>query len=74
VWLIARRRQNWARWVLLALVVISFPVQALAFLDAVQGVVLVPTLLILRWSFQGYALYLIFTGDARDWFRSRAAA
>ena len=69
IWLIARRRKNWARWLLLVFFLLGIPlsVPALAklsrissydgILSGAQGLA------------QIVALFLIFTGDARDWFR-----
>ena len=69
IWLIARRRKNWARWVLLVLFVLGIPAAArligqwfrvepvVGFLNLVQGLV------------QVIALVLVFTGNAREWFK-----
>lgn len=68
VWLAARRRQNWARMVLvaaLALSVVSIA-QALRFV----GWQFTTVLDVVSALLTALGLYLSFTGDARDWFRS----
>jgi hypothetical protein len=66
IWLAARRRKGWPRWLLAVLVVLSLP--QLAHVVAARGVgfgVVVDTVsaVLAAWG-----LYLSFTGDARDWF------
>ena len=70
VWLIARRRVGWLRWLLLLLFLAGLPfaVQNIAaiFLRATA----VGVLLCLQAGLQVVGLYLIFTGDAKPWFRN----
>jgi len=68
IWLVARRRQGWARYVIGALFALGLPfalINAPAELRAfpVEGV-----LNLLALMMQGAALVLIFTGNARGWF------
>lgn len=65
IWLIARQRQGWARWVLLALFLIGLPYFFTNLLR--QSLVSVPVSL-LQTVLQGVALFYVFTGDARPWF------
>lgn len=69
VWLIARRRKNWARWVLLILFLVGIP----AYIPILSDMLLVSSLSgilsIVQLFTQGVALYLIFTGDAASWFK-----
>jgi hypothetical protein len=71
IWLIARKRQNWARWISLIVVVIGIPQ---AFLDigerveinAVAAIVFYLGFLILT-----VAVFQLFRSDAREWFARR---
>lgn len=74
VWLIARRRQNWARWLLLVLFLVGIPGYAMAFAELAQDATVTTTMSIMRVILQAAALYYIFTGAARDWFGRRALA
>jgi hypothetical protein len=68
IWLIARRRQNWARWVFLVLFVIGLvPVIQNLFtvLEAHPAAAYVSVVQLLL---QQAALFFIFTGDAGPWF------
>ena len=74
-WLIARRRKNWARWVLLALYLLGLPFVIVGpFVTEVGGVALarpslfVVSLIALETIAQTVALIFIFTGDAKAWF------
>lgn len=71
VWLIARRRQNWARWLLLVLFVIGIPGYAMAFFELAQDAIVTTAMSFMRVILQAAALYYVFTGDARDWFHRR---
>lgn len=70
---IAWGRQNWARWVtliffLLGLVALAVSFQKLLQMSSFQlGTSLVQTAL------KAAALFFIFTGNAKDWFRERKA-
>ena len=71
--LIAFGRQNWARWLLLVLFVIGLPFVVLSYpalfsRAPVQGVVS-----LLQTVMQILALYLVFTGNAKAWFRKEKA-
>jgi K+ transporter len=73
VWLIARRRKNWARWVLL----IGFLLGLLAFpwglAELFRASILAGTLSIVQTLIQIIAIYLIFTDRAQGWFKRRRA-
>ena len=72
IWLIARRRKNWARWVWLIIFILGIP-----FAPPVLGRILrssgpvVATLMCAQNLAQIVALYLVFTGSAREWFKSQ---
>src|SRR4030095_3700999 len=73
VWLVARKRKNWARWTSLALLLGSFPFMGMElgsrfttnFIAAIAyyGIYLI-------WI---AAVLLLFTGDAKEWFKPKAA-
>ena len=65
IWLIARRRQNWGRWLFLALFVLGLPYFVGNLMR--QSLLSVPISL-LQAVMQGVALFFIFTGDAKPWF------
>jgi LPXTG-motif cell wall-anchored protein len=74
-WLIARRRKNWARWVLLTLYLLGLPFVIVGpFVTEVGGVALakpspfVISLIALETIAQAVALIFVFTGDAKAWF------
>jgi hypothetical protein len=72
VWFAARRRKNWARWALVAFMALSlslyFFVPASYFTAQPYGVGFDLVLTVI----QIYALYLVFSGDAKDWFKHGA--
>jgi len=73
-WLIARRRQGWARWVLLILFMMWLPGLVMVFPELAQDAVISPAMQVMRVILLILALWTIFTGDARDWFRRRPVA
>ena len=65
IWLVARRRKNWTRWVMLFGFVLEIPftlpwLLSLADFNSV--------LICMTWLAQIVAFLLIFTGNAREWF------
>jgi hypothetical protein len=75
VWLAARRRQNWARWLLLAIWLLELPLQTAGLLVTELGgaevgrpSLFVISLVPLQWAAQAAALAYAFTGNARGWF------
>ena len=70
IWLTARRRQNWARWAILILVLILLPqfVKSLGPLLKEDPFAWGPR--VIQFGIEIVALVLIFTGDAREWFKS----
>jgi hypothetical protein len=73
IWLVARRRKNWARWVLLVLFVLGMPgtvrvVRHWLSIEPVAGVLNLVQILA-----QVIALVYVFTGNARDWFKGTPA-
>ncbi len=72
VYLIARRRKNWARWLLAILFVVGLPGSIPAVTDALAFNPPVAFLMGAQILTQLVALIFVFTGNARDWF-SRSA-
>ena len=75
IWLVARKRQNWARWISLIMVLIGIPV---AFWDNAERLQFLNPISAIFW-YAGYALHLIsvmllFRADAREWFSRRRFA
>src|SRR6266850_2601994 len=71
IWLVARRRKNWARWILLLVFIVSTKVYVPLLVPYWRGhgpdalsLGLSATILV-----QLVAFILIFTGNARDWFK-----
>lgn len=69
VWLIARRRKNWARWLLAVLCVAGIVAAVPVFLDVLNGNPAAAVLSGVQLILQLTALYYIFTGDAPPWFQ-----
>ena len=70
IWLVARRRKNWARWLMLVLFVLGLPpyfggLHRLLNFEPVAG-----ALSLVGFLVQVIALSLIFSGNARDWFKT----
>ena len=70
IWLVARRAKNWARWVQLGLFIVGTP----SFIREVvernlRDRPVIGTLGVVQFAVQIATLFLIFTGNARDWFR-----
>ena len=66
IWLVARRRKGWVRWLMLPPVVIGIPWGLLHWSSAIP--VFDAVLTCLFWLASTVALYLIFTGNSREWF------
>ena len=71
IWLTARRRQNWARWLFLVLFLIGIPPFTLSIGNALRLNQFLGALKIGQLFLQGVAFYLIFSGNAVAWFRRR---
>jgi len=67
IWLVARRRKSWVRWLMLPPVVFGIPYGLLTWSPVIP--VSDAVLTCLFWSAETVALFLIFTGNAREWFR-----
>jgi peptidoglycan/LPS O-acetylase OafA/YrhL len=68
VWLAARRRKNWPRWVLAAVLALS--VVSLAQIISDRGVELDSGIEIVSCVLIAAGLYFSFTGDAQGWFNA----
>lgn len=73
IWLIARRRKNWARWVWLSLFILGLPFAFPVLSRLLRSGPIVATLVCAQNLAQIAALYLIFTGNAREWFAQNSA-
>jgi|GEM_PF-1473775 len=72
VWAAARRGRNWARFVLLALILTSVPDYFHIFADLANFDYSLVALRILSDSLQLAALYFVFSPEARPWFNVSA--
>jgi hypothetical protein len=70
VWLAARHRKNWARWVLVSALGLS----VLSLLDALGsgGLTFATAVDLISTGLTAAGLYFSFTGDAKDWFNSQS--
>ena len=68
VWLAARRRKNWPRWVLAAALVLS--VISLVQIIGDNGMELDSGIEIISCALTAAGLYFSFTGDAQGWFNA----
>ncbi len=68
VWLAARHRKNWPRWVLAAALVLS--VISLVQIIGERGLELDGAIEIVSCVLTALGLYFSFTGDARGWFNA----
>jgi hypothetical protein len=72
IWLIARRRKNWARWVWLMIFVLGIPFAPAVLVRILSSSGPVAAALMCAQNLaQIVALFLIFTGSAREWFKSQ---
>jgi len=69
IWLIARRRANWARWTFLAIFLIGLVFYIPNVIVLLQSSLLSGSLNIVQCLLQIVALYLVFTGNAVAWFK-----
>jgi hypothetical protein len=68
VWLAARRRKNWPRWVLLATLVLSV-ISLFQIIDE-GGLQLDSAIEVVSCALTAAGLYCSFTGDAQGWFNA----
>ena len=68
VWLAARRRKNWPRWVLLATLVLSV-ISLFQIIDD-SGLQLDSAIEVVSCALTAAGLWCSFTGDARGWFNA----
>jgi hypothetical protein len=73
IWLVARQAKNWARWLQLSLFVLGIPSDARLVGHNLHDRPMVGALELVSTVLQVAALYLIFTGNAREWFMREAA-
>jgi len=68
VWLAARRRKNWPRWVLLATLLLSV-ISLFQIIDD-SGLQLDSAIEVVSCALTAAGLYCSFTGDAKGWFNA----
>jgi hypothetical protein len=68
VWLAARRRKNWPRWVLLATLVLSV-ISLFQIIDE-NGLQVDSAIEVVSCALTAAGLYCSFTGDAQGWFNA----
>lgn len=73
IWLIARRQKNWARWIFLILGVLGLPFSLWSAWRLLLAGLATGTLMFVQLLMQAAAVLLIFTGNARDWFKRAVA-
>jgi hypothetical protein len=73
IWLTVQLRMNWARWTLLALFILSdLSIVYDSMAESAQRETLIISLLnVVTFGLEIAAFYLIFTGNARDWFKKQ---
>jgi hypothetical protein len=72
IWLIARRRKNWARWVWLIIFILAIPFAPPVLVRILRSSgPVVATFMCMQNLAQIAALYMIFAGNARKWFKSQ---
>jgi hypothetical protein len=72
IWLVARKRQNWARWISLIIVLIGIPVaswDSAEFLNPISAIFWYSASVVHLIS-----VMLLFRGDAREWFSRKRFA
>ena len=69
IWLISRRRQNWARWLCAGLFVVGLPLWIFHFPSNFRNDPTVAILSAAVFAAQLIACCLLFTGDAPRWFK-----
>jgi hypothetical protein len=69
IWLVARRRKNWARWLLLIIGVLGLPSYISRLPQLLHAQPLAGGLSAAQLPIQAIALLLVFTGNAREWFK-----
>ena len=72
IWLIARRRQNWARWLFLVLFLVGLRFYLPHVPELLASDLLSALLSLTQMALIAIAFALIFTGDARPWLRGNA--
>ncbi len=73
LWLIAFKRQNWARWVWLAMFVLGLP-GYIAIFKNLFGISAAGAISLVQVILEIVALYFVFTGNAAAWFRRTTEA
>jgi hypothetical protein len=73
IWLIGRRAKNWARLVLLVFFLLGTPTATRVVMNNLRVKPLVGALGLVQFALQVIALFLIFTGNSRGWFRRQTA-
>jgi predicted membrane channel-forming protein YqfA (hemolysin III family) len=69
IWLIARRRANWARWTFLVIFLLGLIPYVPNAIELLQRNPVSGGLNLVQLVLQAVALYLVFTGNAANWFK-----
>ncbi len=69
IWLIARRRKNWARWTGVVVLVIALPEYIYFLTTQFQNAPILASVHLLDTILWYVPFYFLFTGDAPAWFR-----
>jgi hypothetical protein len=73
IWLVARRHKNWARWLFLIIGILGIPFYFRVLGQTLRFSPVAGTLMLVQMLLQVIAVFLIFTGNARDWFKQPAS-
>jgi hypothetical protein len=68
IWLIARRRKNWARWISVVVLVVAFPGYIYFLVTKFQNTPILASAYLLDAILWYVSFYFLFTGDAQAWF------
>jgi hypothetical protein len=69
IWLIARRRQNWARWVFAVLFVLGLPLSLPMVWASLMPITLSGVISVVQIALQVVGLIFVFSPQSRPWFQ-----
>lgn len=68
IWLVARKRKNWARWISLVFILIGIPDMIWSFDERFRLNPIATVLFDASFALSAVSVMLLFRGDARAWF------
>ena len=71
IWLVARRRKNWARWVMVVMFSVGLVPAILTMAGLFQANPAAGGIMVVQSVLQIVALVLVFSGNARPWFAAQ---